>query len=156
MQERSECASRLLEGELDSSLRAHTLWEDFCHLWDEILPWFDRVVWESPQNSPWERRDQPKCQFPFYLCQAHAGAAGAGTQIIQAGSAPSCGAQQPQPGPAALGDLHPCGHPSAEQVTRNTPSLPEKRWNCYPMDLGLLSRAALGTATSCYSLCKLI
>lgn len=119
MQERSECAPRLAEGELDSSLRAHMLWEHFCHLWDEILAWFDRVAWESPQNSPWERRDQPRCQFPFYLCQAHAGAAGAGTQILQAGSAPSCGAQQPQPGPAALGDLHPCGHPSAEQVTRN-------------------------------------
>lgn len=93
--------------------------------WNPGLVWLlnNWVVWETPQNLPWERRDHPRCQpwcqFPFYLCQAHASAAGAGTQSLQAGSATSSGAQQPQPGPAAHGDLHPCGHPHAQQVTGN-------------------------------------
>lgn len=147
MQGRSECAPRLPEGHLDSSLlRAHMLCRDLWHLWDEILAWFDWAVWEPPQNFPWERRAQPWCQLPSYLWQAHASAAGAGTQRLQAGSATSRGTAQPQPGPAALGHLHPCGHPPAQQVTRN--SLPARE------EMELLPHGA-GTPRSCCSLCAL-
>lgn len=106
--------------------------------WNPGLVWLlnNWVVWETPQNLPWERRDHPRCQpwcqFPFYLCQAHASAAGAGTQSLQAGSATSSGAQQPQPGPAAHGDLSLWTSTCTAGNREHSSSLPEKRWNCYP------------------------